>query len=113
MTVFNDWENPTYPGERFMSIIQFENVSVIVHFAYKTGCQCRRLQLQPVESRGPLDSWLWEHRFSKTASRVEQSMNAPPHVHVVVFDGSQYAALAKCVNGAKVSISAELSGVIA
>ena len=40
-------------------------------------------------------------------------MNALPHVQFIVFDGSQYAALAKCVNGAKVSICAELSGVIA
>ena len=40
-------------------------------------------------------------------------MNAPPQLHVLVVDGLQYAALAKCVNGANESICEELSVVMA
>ena len=39
-------------------------------------------------------------------------MNAPPQLQFIVDDGSQYAALAKYVNGAKSAISVELSGVM-
>ena len=40
------------------------------------------------------------------------SENVPPQVQLLVNDGLQYAALAKCVNGANPAICVELSVVI-
>ena len=45
-------------------------------------------------------------------SRVDLASDLRPQVQLIVVDGSQYAALAKCVNGANVLTVAELSVVI-
>jgi hypothetical protein len=44
---------------------------------------------------------------------MEHYVNAPPQFHVLVVDGLQYAALAKCVKGANALICAGLSVVMA
>ena len=81
---------------------------------YKTGWRRHRLQLLPVESRCSLGSWLLDHPSVQDLPSFEgeTTSDVQPQVQLIVVDGSQYAVLAKCVNGANVFTIPELSVVI-
>jgi len=68
--------------------------------------------MQPAQSLGFGYIWLTAWVNDSAGNGVNNVMNAPPQVQVLVVDGSQYAALAKNPYGLKMVICDTDSGVM-
>jgi len=112
MTVSNDGENPTYPVEKsswvLFVVISFDiRLTILGGGAIAPSCYWFKVAVRLAISCCTILQFTIYR-----ASRVETASNVRPQVQLIVVDGSQYAVLAKCVNGANVLTVAELSVVI-
>lgn len=112
MTVFNDGENPTYPVQRLMSVTRRHasrySLTKLGDAAITSSCYRLKIRVR-LAVRCERDIQLPSTVFR----RVEFASNVPPQLQLIVVDGSQYAALAKLVNGENTSIWEVLRVVIA